>query len=385
MNDILVYATLALFAASLGYALFALARVVRFGRRLQRGVTGHVTAPVTLLKPLCGLEPEFADNLRSFCRQDYATYQIVFGVRDPADPAIAVVKALQAEFPDRDIALVVHEKIIGANFKVSNLANMMAAAKHDLLVISDSDMRVEPHYIDALVAPFRRPEVGATTCLYSGTARSGFASRLGAMFINDWFFPSSLIPLSFGEPDFCFGATMAIRRNVLDSFGGFPALADYIADDYMLGQMTHRAGHKIAVAPYIIENVIEENGLKSLFFHEIRWARTIRSVQPVGYAFSFITDLVPLSVIAGLTLWEATDSLGFFALPLAIALILRYAVHHIVAVTQPSGGTYAPWLIFVRDFFTLAVRICSFFGSTVRWRAETMVLERDSVSHNTPR
>lgn len=385
MNDGLVYLAVGLFAASLGYIAFALVRVVAFGQRLQRGVTRDVTAPVTLLKPLCGLEPDFADNLRSFCRQDYPAYQIVFGVRDPADPAIAVVQALQAEFPDRDIALVIDEKIIGANFKVSNLANMMAAAKHNLLVISDSDMRVAPHYIDALVAPFRRTEVGATTCLYSGTARRGFASKLGAMFINDWFFPSSLIPLSFGDIDFCFGATMAIRRNVLDSFGGFPALADYIADDYMLGQMTHRAGHKIAVAPYIIENVIEENSLKSLFFHEIRWARTIRSVQPVGYAFSFVTDLVPLSVLAGWALWEATDSLGFFALPLAIALILRYALHHIVAVTQPSGGTFAPWLIFVRDFFTLAVRLSSFFGSTVRWRAQTMVLERDSVSHNAPR
>ena len=385
MSDTLVYLAVGLFAASLGYISFALVGVVLFGRRLQRGVTRDVTTPVTLLKPLCGLEPDFADNLRSFCRQDYPTYQIVFGVRDPADPAIAVVKDLQAEFPDRDIALVVDEKIIGANFKVSNLANMMAAAKHDLLVISDSDMRVEPYYIDALVAPFRRPEVGATTCLYSGTARRDLASKLGAMFINDWFFPSSLIPLSFGEPDFCFGATMAIRRNVLEPFGGFPALANYIADDYMLGQMTHKAGHKIAVAPYIIENVIEENSLKSLFFHEIRWARTIRSVQPVGYAFSFVTDLVPLSVLAGWALWEATDFLGFFALPLAIALILRYALHHIVAVTQPSGGTYAPWLIIVRDFFTFAVRLCSFFGSTVRWRAQTMVLERDSVSHNAPR
>lgn len=351
---------------------------------MAQTATGNFAGPVTLLKPLCGLEQELAENLRSFCRQDYDTYQIVFGVRDPNDPAIAVVDALRKEFPDRDISLVVDERIIGTNLKVSNLANMFAVAKHDILVISDSDMRVAPSYIRAITAPFESSKVGATTCLYSGTARGGLASKLGAMFINDWFLPSALIPLSVGELNFCFGATMAIRRDALTAIGGFPALADFIADDYMLGRLTVDAGYKVAFVPHLVENVVHENHLKALFQHEIRWARTIRSLQPVGHALAFVTELIPISILAGAVLYGATASVPLLATPFAIALALRYALHHAVAGAAPGGGTYAPWLIPARDLFSLVVRIGSFFGTTVRWRGQSIVLERNSVSRNSP-
>ena len=380
MYDTLAMIALGAFLLSLGYVAVALTCVLRFRRRLAHAMTSRVTAPVTLLKPLCGLECEMADNLRSFCRQDYGTYQIVFGVRDADDPAIAVVDALRAEFPERDIALVVSDRIIGSNPKVSNLANMMAAAKHDLLIISDSDMRVAPNYISSMVAPFRAADVGVTTCLYSASARGGIASELGAMFINDWFFPSSLVAVGFGELKFCFGATMAIRRDVLKAIGGFPALADHIADDYMLGRLANEDGYRIALAPYIIENIVHEPSLKSLFVHEIRWARTIRSVQPLGYTCSLITEFFALSLLAGLALYGAGTSVLLALAPIGAALALRWALHHAVWLCQPAGRTYTPWLIPIRDLFTLAVRVCSYFGSTVTWREQILTVRRRNNS-----
>ena len=374
-----------LFIASAGYGVAALICVRHFERRLARPVPPAVTAPVTLLKPLHGLECEFEDNLRSFCRQDYGTYQIVFGVRDADDPAIAVVRRIISEFPERDIGLVIDDRQVGANQKVGNLVNMMAAAKHDILIVSDSDMRVAPDYIARMVAPFAAPEVGTTTALYAGSARGGLASKLGALYINDWFFPSSLLAVALGELKYCFGATIAIRRPVLDAIGGFAALADYIADDYVLGRLTIEKGWKIALAPYVIENIVHEPNLTALFRHELRWARTIRSVQPAGYAASAITELFALSLLSGAAASGATESLALGALPPALALVLRVALHRSVWVSQARRTTYNPWLIPLRDLLTPAVRIASYFGTTVHWREQVLTIQQGSVSHEPTR
>lgn len=372
------YITLALLALSFCYFGLAIAGVVRFGRRLRSAAPAGDCLPVTILKPLCGLETGLAENLRSFCEQDYASYQIVFGVRDRNDPAVPVIARLQADYPDRDIALVVADRTAGNNHKISNLANMMAVAKHDILAVSDSDMRVGPDYLRSIAAPFARGEVGAATCLYSGIARGGLASRLGAMFVNDWFLPSALLPAMAGDLEFCFGATMAVRRDVLRELGGFEALADYLADDYMLGQFVVRQGYRIALVPYMVENIIHEPGLKTLFLHELRWARTIRSVQPVGYTLSAITEILPLSGLAALAVWVASAS----ALPaiaiLASALAIRIGLHYAVCVALPTCPAFAPWLIPLRDLLSLSVRVASFFGSTVRWREQTFSIRANN-------
>jgi ceramide glucosyltransferase len=379
MFDAIVFAGLGLAAASAAYMLLAAQRVFSFRARIAEPHAGDFRPPVTMLKPLCGLEVDLADNLRSFCRQDYGDWQLVFGVADADDPAIAAVGALQAEFPDRDIALVVDPRIIGVNHKVSNLANMMAAAKHDILIVSDSDMRVRPDYLRKVAAPFRSGQVGAVTCLYTGVPRGGIASRLGAMFINDWFLPSSLIPLMAGELAFCFGATMAVRRGVLDRFGGFEALADHIADDYMLGHMTAEQGYKIALAPYVVENVVYEPDLRSLFLHELRWARTIRLVQPAGYAMSAITELLPLSLAASALVWGMTGSASLAAAPVAVALALRFVLHSASAWAFAPAGAWAPWLIPVRDLLSLTVRVASFFGRKVHWRRQVLLLPQSAA------
>jgi ceramide glucosyltransferase len=378
MATLILHGSLGLLALSTIYALLAIACVLVFRSRMSKAVVGAGQPPVTILKPLCGLEDGLAENLRSFCRQEYGRYQIVFGVRNSNDPAIGVAEEIMAEFPDRDISLVVDDRTIGRNLKVSNLANMFPSARHDILVIADSDMRVRADYLRAVVAPFTRHDVGATTCLYFGSGRGGLASRLGAMFINDWFLPSALIPAIFGRLAFCFGATMAIRREILAAIGGFEALAGYLADDYKLGQFVAERKHAIVLVSHIVENVIAEDNLTSLFKHEIRWARTIRSVRPIGYAFSMVTEIMAIALLAAVSTYVATGSTAMGAALVLGALVLRLVLHYAVCATAGAGGVHAPWLVPVRDLFSFAVRVASYGSNTVLWRKQVLTIESSS-------
>jgi len=370
--DLLLFVTLVLF--SFAYVVYAICRVIGFHFRTNSTDFSGNCSPVTVLKPVCGLEFGLADNLRSFCRQDYGPYQIVFGVRDAGDPAIPIINRLKDEFPDVDITLVVDDRTIGSNLKVSNLANMFQAARHDIIVISDSDMRVGPDYLKAVVASFARKDVGAATCLYRGRPGKGIVSRLGAMFINDWFFPSALIPAMHGKLSYCFGATMAIRRDVLSAIGSFEALADILADDYMLGSLVVKRGLTIALVPYLVETVVSERSLKSLFLRELRWARTMRSVEPVGYTLSFITDLLPLSLLLAVPIYIETASAPLALGMILCASILRVALHFSVYATSPGRAIFSPWLIPARDLLSVAVRVMSFFVDTVRWRDDVFMV-----------
>ncbi len=369
----------AIFAAALAYMVLAVFGVWRFSRRLGPAVPNRdAWAPVTVLKPVCGDEPELYENLKSFCEQDYPAFQVIFGTRDPEDRAIAVIERLIAEFPGKDLVLVVDERVIGSNLKISNLANMYRRARHDIIVIADSDMRVGRGYLAAVATAFDDKAVGAATCLYSGVGGDNLASRLGAMFINDWFLPSALIATLFADLKFCFGATMAIRRDVLKEIGGFEALADVLADDYMFGHATAERGHKVALAPYVVENRVHEPGLRALFRHETRWARTIRSVQPGGYALSFVTETMAVSLLAAWAVYLETASPALAAIPVAAAMVLRWTLHFAVQRQLADGRALAPWLIALRDVFSLSVRIGSFFGRGVSWRGQELTVRAES-------
>ncbi|NQV83035.1 MAG: bacteriohopanetetrol glucosamine biosynthesis glycosyltransferase HpnI [Rhodospirillales bacterium] len=372
------FAMAGIFIASCLYLLLAIVGVLWFARETRKPTASSDLMPVTVLKPICGLEPGLMENLRSFCDQDYTIYQVIFAVRDPKDPAIPVIEKVIAAFPGKDLSLVINEQVLGRNLKVSNLFNMFKTARHNILVVADSDMRVGRDYLRAVAAPFQNPEVGAATCLYSGVGTKNLASRIGAMFINDWFLPSALIPAQFVDLKFCLGATMAIRREALIKIGGFEALANILADDYMLGNATTKQGYKVALVPYVVENMVFEDNLKSLFLHETRWARTIRSVQPGGYALSFITEIFPLSLLAAIMVYVQTSSLLWAVLPPAAALLLRTALHYVVQNTLARSKASSPWLIPVRDLFSLAVRIGSFFGREVRWRDQVMTVRPNS-------
>ncbi len=357
--------------ASIIYLLWALWAVRAFGR--LRAATASLCAPLTVLKPVCGLDPGLYGNLRSFCEQDYPDFQVVFGVRDPDDPAIPVVERVIRDFPGRDLTLVVDERVIGTNLKVSNLVNMVDRAKHDILVVADSDMRVDRHYLKSVTAPFADPRVGAVTCLYKGSPVGGLSSILGSMFINDWFAPSVLAALTFRRIRFCFGATMAVRREALDEIGGFPALASHIADDYMLGRLVSECGFKVELSRYVVENVVLEPDLRTLARHEMRWARTVRSVQPLGYTFSFLTHAIPLALILVPLSGFAPASWAI----LGLAFALRVALHYAVRTSLQIRGPAMPWLVPVRDALGFLVWGGSFFGRDVHWREQRFLLDAD--------
>lgn len=354
---------------SLVYVAFALSRIRRFGRRpLPPRVVG---APVTVFKPLCGDEPFLYENLRSFCDQDYPHFEVVFGVRDPSDPAIAVAERVMREFPNVETRLVIDDRVHGGNYKTSNLANMSGAAKHDLVVIADSDMRVDRGYLASVTAPLADPAVGVVTCLYVGRPTPGIWSTLGAMFINEWFIPSVLVAHTRNAVLSCFGSTMALRRQVLDGIGGFRALADHLADDYMLGRLVAARGHRIVLSRYVVEMVVAEPSLGSLWHHELRWARTVRSARPLGHSLSFITYAVPVSL---LNLWGSPSGLVGGVI-LAAAVGLRLVTH--AAARRALGASAGPaWLAPIRDFLCLGVWGASFFGQTVRWRERAIAVGR---------
>lgn len=375
MLDFVSIVALGLLVMSSGYLVVASFGTMKFRHAMKSARTARDSIGISLLKPLCGPERELAENLRSFCQQDYENFQIIFGVRKSDDPAASIATKIINEFPDQDIELVIDDTVIGTNLKVSNLANMYGVAKHELIVIADSDMRVDPDYLKTVAASFADSAVGAATCLYSGSADHDTSSKLGAMFINDWFLPSALIPTMFSELSFCFGATMAVRRDLLDKIGGLEKLANVLADDYMLGNLVHREGRKVELVPYIVENVVSEASLKSLFLHELRWARTIRSVQPGGYALSVITEALPISLIAAGFLYYAGAPAWQYLGIVVLTFGLRVLLHSSVYVTVRNGGLFSPWLIPLRDLFSFGVRVSSYFGSTVHWRDQVMTVD----------
>jgi ceramide glucosyltransferase len=351
--------------AGSAYQLLAMFAVGRFATHTF--TPSAARPPVTLLKPLCDDESELYRNLRSFCELHYPTVQLVFGVRNPLDPAIAVVERLRADFPDADITLVADPTLHGANYKVSNLINMMPAAKHDILVLSDSDMRVAPNYLDAVGAALLRPDVGVATCLYTGAPTPGFWSALGAAGINFWFLPSAMVSKLLGGATGCYGATIALRRETLDAVGGFDALKDQLADDYALGAAVEKTGARIAVARYFPSTTVDEPTFRALFQHELRWARTIRNTAPWGFAGSAVTYPIPLAIIG-----VALGSVAGLRWPMllfaaALAIICRLTL---VARVSRALGIPAPgwWLFLPRDVLSLVILVLAFFGRSVSWR-----------------
>jgi ceramide glucosyltransferase len=284
------------YAIALAAMLYGVAAAFAMRKSISmKGLPSPGLPPVTVLKPLCGVEPDTYDCLRSFCVQDFDDYQVVFGVSDPYDPVIAVVHRLQREYPHRDLSLMIDRRLHGSNHKVSNLINMMAVARHDYLVLSDSDVRVESDYLGRIVAPLADEKVGIVTCCYRGVARAGIWSILGSMFINQWFMPSVRVAAMLGFRSFAFGASIAVRRDVLDRIGGFSAIAGQLADDYRLGELTRRMGLTTVLSDVEVETMVGEQSAMELVAHELRWRRTIRILSPSGYGLSFITFGLPVT------------------------------------------------------------------------------------------
>lgn len=352
--------------AGIAYLALACLRVAAFALRPFEHATEFLPS-MTILKPIAGLEPDLYENLRSACDQEYgAFYEVILCLHQPDDPALAVAKRLAVEFPSR-VRIAVGENPAPVNPKIANLAKPGAEPRGEIVVIADSDIRVGRNYLQALAASFASEQVGAATCLYRGLPNPSLASRLGAMQIEEVFIPSVLVALVLGKLRFALGATMAVRRSVLETIGGLEALGETIADDYRLGHLVAAREKVIDLSRYVVATSVPETTLRALWTHELRWARTNFALAPIGYAFSFLMYALPLAVVY----LAASRNLAWGLPILAIAVALRLTLHALsragLGVTRASDV----WSIPLRDFLSLAVWFVSLFGRRVSWRGKT--------------
>ncbi|MFM0309868.1 bacteriohopanetetrol glucosamine biosynthesis glycosyltransferase HpnI [Paraburkholderia sp. RL17-383-BIF-A] len=337
---------------------------------------------VSVLKPLCGAEPRLYENLRTFCEQRHGYFQLVLGVSSPDDPAIAVVRRLQAAYPLHDIELAIDTRVHGSNLKVSNLINMAERARHDVIVIADSDIAVEDHYLDSVAAPLADPRVGVVTCLYVAQGVGGFWPRVGALFINEWFAPSVRVAHAAGSRSFGFGATLALRRATLKRIGGFEALKNCLADDYWLAEHVRALGLQTVLSRVIVATDVIEPTFSALWQRETRWLRTIRSVNPLGFAFLFITFPTPwLLTGAWLTASLASTSHAVHvgaaltcATSTTIGLAARLLLHWRSARHGRTFWRDLP-LVPLRDALLALQWLAGAFGSHVVWRGARVPVE----------
>jgi ceramide glucosyltransferase len=360
------------------YTLLALVAVLVWGRRKVTGAAVKLPA-VTVLKPLCGAEPGLYENLRTFCRQDYPEYQIVFGLGDEADPALAVVARLVAEFPTLPIDVVIDPRQHGHNRKISGLINMLEHARHDVLVMADSDTSVGPDYLTSVTAPLLDRKVGLVTCLYHGEPTRPVWSRLGAMYINEWYMPSVLLAWLFGHENYVSGQTLCMRRETLQAIGGLLTIANHLADDYQLGQLVRSLGLRIVLSTYMLKAEHHEPTLESLVTHELRWMRTLSVLAPWSFRFIFFTFSLPLAVL-GLLLVVPETYFATIALPLfQVTVVARLALHLVHRLRDKRALFADLWLLPARDLLICWVWCRTFFTSRFTWRGSDFHVGADGI------
>lgn len=331
---------------------------------------------ITILKPMCGLDRNTYENLASFCRQDYPKYQIIFGVRDSLDPSVVVVKQIINDFPDLDIQLVVSDRTIGMNFKVSNLANAEALAKYSVLLIADSDIRVKPDYLRRVIQPMRDPTVGVVTCLYTSLTR-GWIATFEAIGISTEFHAGNLVSRSLLGMNFALGSTIVIQRAALEAIGGWTAIADYLGDDFQLGNLPAQAGYKVELSDYLVEHVLPISTLTDSIQRQIRSYRGTRVYRRWGYlglifTYGTVTSLLFLVASEGSMLGWAVAGITWLT-RLAMAWIVGVRCLH-----DPVAQKFL-WLVPVRDLISFALWCYSFVGNTIQWRGRRLRLTKSGL------
>ncbi|MFO1436629.1 MAG: bacteriohopanetetrol glucosamine biosynthesis glycosyltransferase HpnI [Gammaproteobacteria bacterium] len=358
--NIIHAAGLLLGMASISYLLIAIWRVLQF----QSTAAASPSAPtaVTVMIPVCGATPRLAECLRSCCEQNRAYVQYLFGLHHADDAGRQVIERIMRDHPDADMQLVIDATRIGSNPKVCNLANMYRAARHDVLVMIDSDVIVGPEFLDELLKSFDNETVGAATCLYKGIPESNLASLLGALHINDWFLPSALVDLGWRRMDICFGAVMAVTRQALEAIGGFAALANAVAEDDVLGERVHSAGYEVRLSNYVVGTIVAEANLDQLTQHELRWMRSVRACRPLDHSLSLVVH--PLLPTAAMILPQPHPAgIAILSTMITLRCVLNFAVWWRLHTHTPASW----WLIGLRELLTFRIWLTSFFSRTMRW------------------
>ena len=357
-----VIAALGIAGALIGcaYTLFVSVLVWRF-RPLRRAAPTSCP-PVTILMPIDGAEPGLFARLASLCTQDYpGPIEIICGVQASSDPAIEEVQRVQARFADVPITIHVDARQHGYNRKVSNLINILPLARFEMVVMCDSDVEVGPGYVAEIVATLEQPNVGAATFLYHGIAAEDVPSRLAALAINTHFLPQVVAALRLRLAQPCLGPTIAMRRRTLDEIGGLRAFADVLAEDYLIGKAVRDAGLEVAFASGSIGHVRFVSGIRAMLSRELRVARTIKVIDPIGYAGTAILHPFAFALVG--VLLGASGAGALVAGALACRMVLCLAVQRAFRLPpQPY------WLIPLYDLVAFAIYLASFAGSRVTWR-----------------
>jgi ceramide glucosyltransferase len=355
---------------SLGYYAFAAAAARRFFARSAAAVPPRgveFSPPISILKPIRGLDRHSLEHFTSFCRQDYPAYEILFAVADASDPAVPLIERLAADHPGRSIRLIVGVPEIGASGKVNKLCRLAQEARHEILVISDSDITVPASYLRSVVAPFRDQGVGAVTCLYRGMPDPGLWATLEAIGISTDFAPGVIVAAQVEGVRFTLGATMATTRTRLAEVGGFEALAEYCADDFELGRRIAARGYKIELAVCTVSTEVSPATFGEFFRHQLRWAVTVRQSRPWGYVGrALVTQGLPWALAAAALAPSAPLARAW----IAIYLAFRVGMAWIVGVQGLDDMTVRRrWMLIpLYDAVAFTVCVAGLFATRVEWR-----------------
>ena len=347
------------------------------------GLAGETLPPVSVLKPLRGLDPNAYENFASFCRQDYPEFEILFAVSDSSDPAIPVVEKLIADFPEKPIRLIVVTDRLGPNGKVSNLCRMVREARHDLLVITDSDVLVEPSYLRSVATMFRDPKVGGVTALYRGKDNLQFVAAMDCVGSSAVFCGAALVARKLEGIHFMMGSTMATTKQRLAEIGGFEAMVDLHSDDYELGHRIAQRGYRIELLPNPVQMEFPSQTLGAYLRHELRWAIGIRNIRPGGHFGMLFTHGLPWAIAAACVAPSAPIAAAYLGAYFAI----RFAMAWVVGV----WGLRDPilrrrfWLLPVRDLFSFFVWLASFGMNRIEWRGSAFTLDKGRMVPVAPR
>ena len=374
-----VIAALCALLAVAGTVYFALCiwAAQQFRRELSQAVRTHFSPPVSILRSLKGLDPQMYLAFRTHCLLDYGEYEVLFGVSDDNDPALDLVKRLQEEFPLRQLQVVHCPKVLGLNGKVSNLAQMLPLARYEHIVINDSDIVVPRDYLQHVMAPLAKPDVGMVTTLYRGIAGTTIGAKLEALGLSADFMGGVLVARALQGVRFALGGTIATTKTVLAAIGGLEPLAEYLSDDYELGARTAAAGYRVELADTMVETTVPDYTFGEFWTHQTRWARTVKACRPAEY-FGLIVTFALVWALLGVA---AAPHAWWPWLVLAVAAIMRFTSAVVVGrgVLRDPQVLRDLWLLPLRDLVALAVWIVSYFGNEIEWRGQRFRLRKGKL------
>lgn len=349
----------------LAYYLVAAIAAVRFFKRERAKQLPDFTPPVSVLKPVYGVDFATYENFASFCRQDYPAYEILFCVNELSDPAVAIIQKLIADFPERSIRILSGAAQIGSNRKINNLVLLAREAQHEILVQSDADVRVRPNYLRELVAPFRDPSVGVVSCLYRGIAQNNLWAQLEAVGAASDFTAGALVAAWTEGVTFALGASVSTTKSWLAKIGGYESLANLLADDYEIGNRVYKAGAKVLLSREPVWTMYPAQTARSFWEHQVRWARTIRLVRPASFLGLLFTHGLPLALLAAAVAPAAWIGAAY----LLAYLVLRLGMAWLVGVwgLQDAVLRRKLWLVPLRDLLHFAVWLAAFTSHRIQW------------------